>query len=76
MHNIGAKVMFIEVNNEDEQFLARNYHTTVQYSVDYAGLNDASSVSPLDCSTSIVLLISDGYLFFHSIGTRLSKESR
>ena len=29
MHNIGAKVMFIEVYNEDEQFLASHYRSTV-----------------------------------------------
>jgi hypothetical protein len=44
MHNIGAKVMFIEVYNEDEQFLASHYRSTVQYSADYAGLCDISSV--------------------------------
>eukprot|EP01033_Poteriospumella_lacustris_P007119 gene7119-5122_t len=43
MHNIGAKVMFIEVYNEDEQFLASHYRSTVQYSADYAGLCDISS---------------------------------
>jgi ribosome biogenesis SPOUT family RNA methylase Rps3 len=44
MQEIGAKVMFIEVNNEDERFLAKQYRSTVRYSIDYAGLNDASSV--------------------------------
>jgi len=43
MHAIGAKVMFIEVSNEDETFLARQYQTTVRYSVDYAGLSNTSS---------------------------------
>ncbi len=44
MQEIGAKVMFIEVNNTDEQFLAKHYRSAVQHSVDYAGLNDSSSV--------------------------------
>lgn len=59
MHNIGAKVMFIEVNNEDEDLLASQYRSTVQHSADYAGLNDVSSVRipirKLFCSISDVV---------------------
>jgi hypothetical protein len=47
MHSIGAKVMFIEVNNEDEHFLAKHYRNTVHYSCDYEGLEDAESVSSI-----------------------------
>jgi len=39
----GAKVMFIEVNNEDENFLSEHYRTTVHYSADYVGQSDAQS---------------------------------
>ncbi len=42
---MGAKLMFIEVNNEDEEFLSSHYRTTVKYSEDYTGLGDAQSVS-------------------------------
>ncbi len=37
--------MFIEVNNEDENFLSEHYRTTVHYSADYVGQSDAQSVS-------------------------------
>ncbi len=40
----GAKVMFIEVNNDDENFLSEHYRTTVHYSADYVGQSDAQSV--------------------------------
>jgi len=45
MKTIGVKVIFIEVTNNDEKFLAENYRTTVQYSADYAGRCDVLSVS-------------------------------
>lgn len=48
MHSTGAKVMFIEVNNDDEQFLVSHYRTVMQYSDDYKGVN-ASSVSVAIC---------------------------
>lgn len=41
---IGAKVMFIEVNNDSEEFLAKHYRTTVEYSDDYTGLDADSKV--------------------------------
>ncbi len=40
----GAKLMFIEVNNDDEEFLSAHYRTTVKYSEDYKGVCDADSV--------------------------------
>jgi hypothetical protein len=40
MHFTGAKVMFIEVNSEDEKFLSGHYRSTVQYSCDYANHED------------------------------------
>jgi hypothetical protein len=40
MHFTGAKVMFIEVNSEDEKFLSGHYRSTVQYSCDYASHDD------------------------------------
>jgi hypothetical protein len=43
MQAIGAKVMFIEVNNDDEDFLATHYRATVENSADYTG-RDAEEV--------------------------------
>eukprot|EP01031_Cornospumella_fuschlensis_P040363 gene40363-49189_t len=43
MHKCGAKVMFIEVHNDDEAFLASNYRTTVSTSIDYVGVADNDS---------------------------------
>lgn len=48
MQQIGAKVMFIEVSNEDEAFLTKHYHTTVQYSADYVGMNNKMSVCEIE----------------------------
>lgn len=41
----GAKIMWIEVTNEDEAFLAKQYLNVVNYSPDYVGVQDADAFS-------------------------------
>eukprot|EP01038_Epipyxis_sp_PR26KG_P012621 gene12621-16924_t len=43
MHSTGAKVMFIEVTNDDAKFLDSQYRTTVISSPDYAGVADIAA---------------------------------
>lgn len=45
MHITGAKVMFIEVNNEDEKYLSDHCRSMVQFSADYEHRDHSQSVS-------------------------------
>jgi hypothetical protein len=44
MQSVGAKVVFIEVNNTDQKFLDQTYRATVRNSFDYTGLDPRESV--------------------------------
>eukprot|EP01039_Chlorochromonas_danica_P002541 gene2541-2782_t len=72
MHSTGAKVMFIEVTNDDEEFLAKHYRTTVSHSVDYMG--DDAEASEKDFRKKVDLYKK----IFEPIdsGNNKSKESR
>ena len=44
MHSTRVKVMFIEVTNDDENFLKNQYKTAARTSPDYEGINDFDAV--------------------------------
>lgn len=45
IRSTGAKILWIEVMNEDEEFLIKQYHSTATNSPDFAGCCDADAVS-------------------------------
>lgn len=70
----GAKVMFIEVINEDVKFLENQYQDAAALNPDYAGQNAAASVSQTKSKDFCIVCILSRVTFVNTSGCSLPQE--